>query len=127
MTAGRELTVEARRHPRGWIMVPLILPILPAASWDLFLMLNTGRPLSVLSMRTRNVLLATGLLEPRSGNLYRLRAPRLAGEPLPENVARASAGPDLLGVDGMLGLDFLDLFAEVRLDTRSLRLTLVQT
>jgi hypothetical protein len=39
---------------------------------------------------------------------------------------RVSAGPALLGIEGMPGLDFFEQFAEARFDFQSLRLTLVR-
>ena len=127
MTPGREITIEAIRHPRGWLMLWLMVPLIPGTPWRLNLMLNTGRPQSVISPRTRDALLVFGVLRQRGRNAYILQGAHAAGEPFADLPLRLSAGPALLGVEGMLGVDCLDLFAEVRLDTRSLRLTLVQT
>jgi hypothetical protein len=49
---------------------------------------------------------------------YRLTRPTAHGQALPPLVPRASVGPGLLGLDGMLGLDFLDQFAGIGI-TRS--------
>jgi hypothetical protein len=94
-------------------------------SWPLELILNTGRPQSVIGPKIRDALLALDVLEQRTRITYVLVGAQVEGRSLPHLPVRVSAGPALLAVEGMLGLDFLDLFAEVRLDTRSLRLTLV--
>ena len=126
MSAGHELTIQARRHPHGWLMIPVALPLLPGAFWELRLMLNSGRPQSALNARLGAVLAAAGAVERFGGTAYRLNRPTVQGQALPPLVLRVSAGPGLLGLDGMLGLDFLDQFAEVQLDMRALRLTLTR-
>ena len=126
MSTDRELTIQAHRHDRGWVMIPLIVPLQPGVGWQLELVLNTGRPQSVLSRSLGNALSSLGLLHQRDRRQYVLRDPVADGRPVRGLVLRLSAGPALLDLDGMIGLDFLDQFAEVRLNTRSLRLTLVR-
>jgi len=87
-------------------------------------MLNTSRLQTVVSPRVRDDLLAVGLLRQDSPRVYRLSGTRIAGEPLPDLAVRASPGPAVLGVEGMLGLDFLNQFGRVCLENDTLRLTL---
>lgn len=104
-------------------MLPLAVPFLLKDPWDLLLMLNTGRPESVLGSSLCRALAALDLLAPLAAGRYILRGAEAAGQPLPDVTVRASAGPALLGIDGMIGLDFLEQFAEVRLRTDALLLT----
>lgn len=126
MSTDRELTIQTHRHDRGWLMIPLSVPLQPGVGWQLDMMLNTGRPQSVLSRPLGNALLSLGLLQRRDRQHYVLRDPLADGRPFPSLMLRLSTGPALLDLDGMIGLDFLEQFAEVRLNTRSLRLTLVR-
>jgi len=93
--------------------------------YDFDLMLNTGRPVSNLSLEVRDVLAGLDVLDEIAPQLYRLRGVRMSGQPIPPLITRASRGPRLLGFDGMLGLQFLDQFVEVCYDraARLLRLT----
>ncbi|HLZ68290.1 MAG TPA: hypothetical protein VKV26_00125 [Dehalococcoidia bacterium] len=80
------------------------------------LLLNTGRPMSNLSIEVRDVLAGLDVLDEIAPRIYRIRGVRMSGQPVPPLIARASRGPRLLGFDGMLGLQFLDQFAEVCYD-----------
>lgn len=88
------------------------------------LVLNTGRPISNLSLEVRDVLAGLDLLDEITPGLYRIRGVRMGGTLVPPLIARASRGPRMLGFDGMLGLQFLEQFAEVCYDraARLLRL-----
>jgi hypothetical protein len=88
------------------------------------LVLNTGRTQSVLSRSMLAAMRALGLFGAQAGPLYVLRQPTADGVPLPDLPLRESAGPGMLGVDGMLGLDFFDRFADACISTSALRLTL---
>ena len=88
-------------------------------------MLNTGRPLSVISPNTERSLSALGLVEQLGDRQYRLPGLHVNGDRLPDLIVRASAGPALLGVDGMLGWDYLEQFTEVRIAPGTLRITLI--
>jgi hypothetical protein len=123
VSTDRELAIQAHRHDRGWVMISVSVPLQPGVGWQLGMMLNTGRPQSVLSRPLGNVLSSLGLLHRRGRGQYVLRDPAADGQPLPGMVLRLSAGPALLDLDGMIGLDVLDQFTEVRLNTHSLRLT----
>jgi len=66
------------------------------------------------------------MAEQLDGRRFRIRAPRTNDdELLPDITVRLSAGPALLGVDGMLGWDYLLQFAEVRIAPEALRFTFV--
>jgi hypothetical protein len=121
-----DVTAEMLRHPRGWFVVRLVLPLIGQLPWDLFLMLNTGRPYSAISPATYIRLADLGLVAPRAGSRVVIRNARLGGAPLHDISMRVSAGPALLGMEGMLGLDFFEQFAEARFDFQALRLTLVR-
>jgi hypothetical protein len=89
------------------------------------LVLNTGRTQSVLSRSMLAAMRALGLFGAQAGPLFVLQQPTVDGALLPDLTLRESAGPGMLGVDGMLGLDFFDRFAEACISTHALRLTLI--
>lgn len=126
MTADGELSIQLAQHARGWLLVRVALPFLPRTPLTLDLMLNTGRPQSALSVSMERALLTLGLLEARGDRTYTLAHAEADGQPLPPIIVRASRGPGLLHVDGMLGLDFLAQFARACLDSATLRLTLTR-
>ncbi|HLZ69949.1 MAG TPA: hypothetical protein VKV26_08595 [Dehalococcoidia bacterium] len=86
-------------------------------------MLNTGRPLSVISRELRDRLTAFGYLDEISSELYQLRGVQMDGQQAPPLIARASRGPALLGFAGMLGLQFLDGFRQIHFDRDTRLLT----
>jgi hypothetical protein len=120
-----EVVVQCLQHPRGWVMVPLQLPLQPGTFWGFRPVLNTGRPLSVISSNTERAISALGLVERLGARQYRIPGVRVNGDRLPDLIVRASAGPALLGVDGMLGWDYLEQFTEVRIEPGTLRITLM--
>ena len=129
MTAdGDSLAVRVKRHPDGFLLIPCTIEVSYGAVpmvYDFNLLLNTGRPVSNLSLEVRDVLAGLDVLDEIAPQLYRLRGVRMSGQPIPPLITRASRGPRLLGFDGMLGLQFLDQFVEVCYDraARLLRLT----
>ena len=126
MNPAREVIVQALEHPRGWVMLRVRLALQSGVFLQTTFMLNTGRPQSVIGARTAGFLASLDIVEPLDRRRYRIRAPRTEdGEPLPDITARLSAGPALLGVDGMLGWDYLLQFAEVRITPGTLRFTFV--
>jgi len=125
MTAGRELVLELRRHPHGWLILPLTVSFFFGGTpWELELALNTGRTQSVLSRSMLTAMRALGLFGTQPGPSYMLRQPTAGGVPLPDIAVHASAGPGMLGLDGMPGLDFIDRFTEACISTTALRLRL---
>jgi hypothetical protein len=121
------VVVDTIPHPRGWIIVRFTLPLVGRLPWNLDLMLNTGRPQSALSRTTYRTLDILGLVEPLSGPGTTIRNARMGGVAMPDIPMRISAGPAWLGLEGMLGLDYLSQFAEMRLNFETPRLTLVRS
>ncbi len=126
-SAGNDVTAEMSRHPRGWLVVRFALPLVGLIPWELDLMLNTGRPYSAISRTTYATLAALGQVTPASDSRCLIHSARLGTTMLSNIPMRLSAGPALLGLEGMLGLDFLELFAEVRFHFPSLRLTMTRS
>ena len=124
--ANNEIIATLLRHPRGWLILPVTVPLVRQAGLDVYLMLNTGRPQSAISRDTLRFLTVLGHITSTTGSHFVLGNARLGNTALPEIPVRLSAGPGLLGLEGMLGLDFLEQFAEVRLDFTALRLTLLR-
>ena len=126
MTAGREIVLPLRSHPHGWLVLPVAVHAsLTGTPWELELVLNTGRTQSVLSRSMLVAMRALGLFGAQAGPLFVLHRPTVDGALLPDLPLRESAGPGMLGVDGMLGLDFFGRFADACIGTSALRLTLV--
>ena len=126
MNPAREVVVQAIEDPRGWVMLPLRLALQPGIFLQTTFMLNTGRPQLVIGARAAEVLASLDIAERLDRRRYRIRAPRTEdGDPLPDIDVRLSAGPALLGVDGMLGWGYLLQFAEVRVTPGALRFTFV--
>jgi hypothetical protein len=74
---------------------------------------------ALVDLRRRGVL-------PEAGDRQRrlvVRELRIVGQPIPDVEVRSSRLPDVLRVDGLLGLDFLERFATVRYDTATHRVT----
>jgi hypothetical protein len=110
-------------------MVPCTIGIALIGStlrYDFDLMLNTGRPLSVISLDLRNRLSAFGYLDEIAPGFYRMRDVLMDSQPAPPLIARASQGPALLGFQGMLGLQFLDGFRQIRFDRDTRLLNLIR-
>ena len=113
------IVVRLYRDTNGFLMVPCTVEVSSGAAsmpYRFDLVLNTGRPLSNLSLEVRDVLAGLDVLDEIAPQLYRIRGVRMSEQPVPPLIARASRGPRLLGFDGMLGLQFLDQFAEVCYD-----------
>ena len=106
-------------------MMPLTVPLADQMTIDVFLMLNTGRPQSALSPRTFRLLTTLGHVTQRTGPRVVIRGARIGDMRLTDFPMRLSAGPSLLGLEGIIGLDFLEQYAEARLDFRARRMTLV--
>lgn len=124
---GDSLSIRLDRHANGFLMVRCTVEVSSGAAsmpYRFDLVLNTGRPISNLSLEVRDVLAGLDLLDEITPGLYRIRGVRMGGTLVPPLIARASRGPRMLGFDGMLGLQFLEQFAEVCYDraARLLRL-----
>jgi hypothetical protein len=107
-------------HPRGWVMVPVTV----CGIWNGNFILNTFRPRSTVSAMTATVLNGFECIGHQSGRDYVLRGLMIGGERLPELDAQVSAATTLLGVEGMLGLNFFRQFSSVHLDVDQRTLTL---
>jgi hypothetical protein len=123
--ANSDVTVDIIRHPRGWYVVALTVPLAGQMTFEVHLMLNTGRPQSAISLGTLRLLRAVGFIAQDAGPRFVIRDARLGNVRVADIPMRLSAGPRLLDVEGMLGLDFLEQYAHARIDFRARRLTLV--
>lgn len=118
-----ELRVETRFEPRGgWVLVPLILP----DGSTLELVLDSGSFLSAISERTRDELNTKGLLEPRGPERRLPRGVSLAGQPIADLPVRLSRRAEAVQAPGLLGLDFLARYEEVRFHFPTMCLTLIK-
>lgn len=100
-------------------MVPLI-----AAEASLDMVLDTGSPLSTISLDTRDRLLPLGCLEQVAPRRYTLAGISLGGQALPALTVHLSRTVTRVGAQGTLGLNFLQQFREVCFDVPSMRLIL---
>jgi hypothetical protein len=114
------IATQTRTHQRGWLIVTFTVGALSA----LDCVVNPGYPVSAISLGTRDVLGALGHLEHTGGRLYRLLDLSLEGQALPNLHVRSSPAVDLLGVEGVIGLNFFRQFREVCFHVPSGRLTL---
>jgi hypothetical protein len=88
--------------------------------------LDTGAPVSAISVRIEDDLRARGLLQASGRTLrHRLAGLSIDGYPIPDLQVAVLRRLDRLQVDALLGLDFFALFDEVRFRTRTLRLALL--
>lgn len=96
---------------------------MPDVSFDL--VLHTGRPLSYLSIATYEALERAGRIDRIGQGIYRVRQLVMSERLRTDLIVRVSAGPGILGFDGMLGLQFLQRFSQVCVerDTGLLRLS----
>ena len=115
-----ELIVQTETHPRGWILVPIRVGRLLKFNF----VLNTGFLVSAMSRGTRDTASAFGYLEHEGGRIYRLQELTLAGQLIPDLRVHLGPAAGILGVEGILGLNFLQQFGEIRFDVSSRRLTL---
>jgi hypothetical protein len=122
---GGEITIQARFHvnPLGrWIT----FTITSAGRFDLAMVLDSGAPISALNPVVAAELTDLGLLaRPRSRRYeHRLTALTVSGQPLADLDLRILPRLTELGIDGLLGLDFLAQFIWVRFHVPALRLFL---
>lgn len=95
---GDEFIVETVRHERGWIVIPCMV----GTRHEVAFMVNTGRPLSYLSVDVYESLRAEGLCDHIGGSIYRVRPLVMAGREMPPLFVRVSAAVGALGFEGML-------------------------
>ena len=120
---GGEITTDCKIHPSGrWITFAVMV----GGAQTLWMVLDTGSPVSALSPRTGAILETRGLLNPRrDSNLYILRDLAISGQSIPDLELRILPRLDRLQVVGLLGLDFLRVFDDIHFNVPSLRLRLV--
>jgi hypothetical protein len=93
------------------------------------LVLDTGSPVNSLSkpiatqLLERGVIKSTGASYARSP-IYRVSGAQIQGQVLPDLDVHVSYRATLIGIDGILGLDFLRNFRHIALDVPRLQLTL---
>ncbi len=86
---------------------------------------NPGFPRTVISQRAADDLTARGMIAPGRRRDVTLRNLRIEGQQIPDLVVRVSPIGRILGVDGILGFDFIQRYTGVYLDVPALRLTLI--
>jgi hypothetical protein len=117
-----ELVIQTYFDARhGWVTVWLDVQ----GRQTLRLVLDTGTFLSAISEGTRTDLASEGLLEPLPRNRWLLRGLALDSQPIADLPVQVSRRATEAGVDGLLGLDFLGRYTEVRFHFPTMRLTLV--
>lgn len=119
---GGEISVRADLHPSGnWITVPISV----AGLISLAMVLDTGSAVSAISPAAKDVLGARGLVLPRGdGDGLLLTQLTVQGQALPDLVVRVLPRLARLGIDGLVGLDFLRAFERVSFHVPTLRLVL---
>ena len=118
--SGHEITfrLEPDRNNRQ-----LIIPL--SVGQDIVLdMLPVPQATSVISRRALQMLIAGGQIG-GDGPSYVLSNLRIKGQAIPDLTVRVSAGPAMLGVDGIIGESFFSQFASVTWVPGSRLLTLV--
>jgi hypothetical protein len=122
MRGGDRLTVTATIHDSGlWIIVPLSVGVTDV----IYPVLDTGSPVSAISPRIRTQLANRGRLSSIAGsNRFQLTGLALQGQSVPDLRVSVLSRLDRIGVDALLGLDFLLQFHEIAFNTRTMTLTL---
>lgn len=122
---GGEIATECHIHPSGrWIT----LAVLVRSTETLSMVLDTGSPVSALSLQARAALAARGFLtEGSQPRTWLLRDVSIEARPIPDLEVRVLARLDRLQIVGLLGLDFLRMFEDVHFNVPTLRLRLIPT
>ena len=123
MSTPGEVALQAVLHSSGrWITIPVIVGGLYLIAEAV---LDTGAPVSAIRPGVAQELQSRGLLgaspTPRR---YRLTGLTSQDQGLPDLEVAILNRLERLGVDGLLGLDFLTYFDHLHFHTRSLRLVL---
>lgn len=128
MVSGGELRFRASSHPRyGWLLIRLQVGE-PPEDLVFDMAVSTLTPVSALSVAARNVLVTKGHITtlPQRADRYRLRDLQIEGHRFPDLEVGVSRFAGRAGVDGLLGLNFFQQFADVRLHVPDLEFTLVE-
>lgn len=116
-----QLSIQTRLDRRNfWIMVDV--EVGPTKT-VLAMVLDSGSPVSGLSSRSIANLADAGLIETGGRRSYVLRQLRVLDQAIPDLVVRQSRRAEQVGVDGILGLDFLWRFEDVHFHVPTMRLT----
>jgi hypothetical protein len=124
-----EIRFRVGLDPKRWLLlVPLEIATGAEQGIILNMVFDTGSPMSVIGLPTRNLLLGRGLLV-SIGTIggkpaYLLQNLRVQGQSLPDLQVLVSPRATRLGLDGILGLTFLNLFGQICFDVDSMELTL---
>jgi hypothetical protein len=119
---GGEISIQTYIHPASaglafWLQV--------GPQHTLAVGLHTGLPVSVISIVARDALHTAHLLQPRRAvGVYRIADLSVDGQPLPNLEVRVSRTVSRLGLDGLIGLDFLLHFEHIHFHVPTLRLIL---
>jgi hypothetical protein len=117
-----QIDIQAEIHPAGrWVTIPIVVD----GSYALSPVLDTGSPVSAISPRIQQELENRRLLGPSAiPRRYLLSEIAAQSQSLPDLDVAVLPRLDRIGVDGLLGLDFLTQFESIHFHTRSLRLVL---
>jgi hypothetical protein len=110
--------VEGRR--------PIIVLLQVGQDYGLEMMPNPFAARSTISRLALADLQRQGLIPAGRPARMVLRDLRLAGQPIADLEVSVGSAATLLRVDGILGFDFFQHFAEIRFDTRTFVMTLVR-
>jgi hypothetical protein len=121
---GGSISIQTYLHPNPkgtWITFVVSV----AERTDVNLVLDPGSPVSVISPRTSQELHRLGLL-PRGSRprYYRLTSLTVDSQPFPDLDVRILPRLDDLGIDGLVGLDFLRRFAAIHFYVPTMQLVL---
>ena len=119
--AGGKLVIQTRIDSRRFY---ILVPVRVADNLIVDFVLDTGAPLTSMSQRLYTRLQAAGYLSHIATNRYILSPASIAGENVAPLNIRGSKFLASVGVDGVLGLDFLARYTEVHFNVRTRLLTL---
>lgn len=114
------ISIQTRKHPRGWI----VIPVSACNIWRGEFVLNTFRPVSLISSDTATILDGFQCLNAFGESRYLVDGLTIGGHPMSDLAVRISPAAGLVQVEGMLGLDFINRFRSIHFDVVDGRLTL---
>jgi hypothetical protein len=117
-----DVSIQAQLHTSGfWIMIPLVVRNKQA----LRMVLDTGAPVSAISPEIWDELQTRDLLRTAPSAGYHLISDiTVDGQPMPDLAVRVLPRLSRIGVEGLLGLDYLGKFESVYFHIPTLRITL---
>jgi hypothetical protein len=105
---------------------PHIVLLAVGQDFALEMLPNPFTPRSTVSRRTLGDLVRHHVLPADHESRFSLRDLLIAGQSVPDLDVQVGSAATLLHVDGILGFDFFERFAEIRLNTRTFVMTLVR-